>query len=128
MTMRHGILRIAILVLPICPVAFAQDKPCAPTTHAKLPVITTMPYPSARKALLANGWQPIQTQSNFPHKDDPIQAYWSIGYREVMACSGTGLAPCSFLFGDAYGNRLRVSTQGMNAPNASVSEYQFICK
>jgi hypothetical protein len=118
-------------------VVYAQQKPCAPRTHAKLPVVTDMTYHKARKALLANGWQPLQTKSYNTAKDDPDIAYgngqvfWSQGYIEVESCSGTGVAACAFLFKDAYGNRLRVTTAGMEEPKqklfASVLGYQFTC-
>jgi hypothetical protein len=118
-------------------IVHAQPKPCPPKTHAKLPVVTDMTYHAARKALLANRWQPLQTKSPNTAQDDPDIAYgngqvfWSRGYREIESCSGTGVAACAFLFKDAYGNRLRVTTAGMEVPKqkefASVSSYQFVC-
>lgn len=38
--------------------ALAQDKPCRPAKHARLPTITNITYHRARKMLLAAGWQP----------------------------------------------------------------------
>ena len=46
-------------------------------------------------------------------------------------CSGTGVAACAFLFKDAYGNRLRVTTEGEELPNeksyARVNGFRFVC-
>ena len=58
--------------------------------------------------------------------------FWSKGYVELEACSGTGVAACAFLFKDAYGNRLRVTTEGEELPEekfyARVSAYKFVCE
>lgn len=135
---KHLGLLIVAVIIPAAFAAHAQQKPCAPKTHAKLPVVTAMTYHAARKALLANGWQPLQTKSHNTTKVDPDIAYgngkvfWSGGYVEVESCSGTGAAACAFLFKDAYGNRLRVTTAGMEEPKekvfASVTGYQFTCE
>ena len=133
----EGVTLLVVSATMICSVAAAQTKPCAPTTHAKLPVITDKTYHEARKALLQNGWQPLQTKSWNTAKSDPDiasfngQVFWSRGYVEVEACAGTGISACAFLFSDAYGNRLRVTTAGMESPKdkaiASVTGYQFTC-
>src|SRR5688572_3918400 len=85
----------------------AQEPPCAPKKHARLPAITEMTYHRARKKLLAAGWQPLRTKSfNEARTDSDIsygngQLFWRKGYVEVEACAGTGVAPCAFLFKDA---------------------------
>jgi hypothetical protein len=119
-------------------IALAQDKPCCPHRHAKLPAITELTYHKARKRLLAAGWQPLQTKSFNEDATDPDisegngKLFWKRGYAEVEACSGTGVAACAFLFKDVYGNRLRVTTAGDESPKerayARVTGFRFVCE
>jgi hypothetical protein len=118
--------------------ALGQDKPCRPGTHAKLPSVAELTYHKARKRLLAAGWQPLRTKSFNEAGSDPDIAYrngrdfWKRGYVEVESCSGTGVAACSFLFKDVYGNRLRVITTGEEFPRqkayARVTGFHFVCE
>jgi hypothetical protein len=118
--------------------AWAQDKPCCPAKHAKLPPITERTYHRARKMLLAAGWQPLRTKSYNAGDADPDissgngPAFWKRGYVEVEVCSGTGVAVCAFLFRDAYGNRLRVTTEGEELPKqrayATVTGFRLVCE
>jgi hypothetical protein len=117
--------------------AFGQVKPCRPQRHAKLPSIADLTYSKARKKLLAAGWKPLQTKSSNEAEQDPDIKYgngllfWRLGYVEVEACSGTGVAACAFLFRDIHGNRLRVNTSGEELPKekmyARVSGVRFLC-
>jgi hypothetical protein len=117
---------------------FAQNRPCQPRRHAKLPAITEFTYHKARKRLLAAGWQPFQTKSFNEADDDSDISYgngrlfWRRGYVEVEACSGTGVGACAFLFKDIYGNRLRVTTAGEELPRqkayARVTSFYFVCE
>lgn len=117
--------------------ALSQTKRCSPRKHAKLPAITELTYHTARKKLLAVGWQPVQTISFNESKTDSNIAYgngrifWKRGYIEIETCSGTGVAACAFLFEDAYGNQLRVTTAGEEIPKqkayARVTSFQFVC-
>jgi hypothetical protein len=126
---------ISILAISI---ARTQEKPCRPTKHAKLPAITELTYHKARKKLLAAGWQPLRTKSYNGADTDPEIAegngptFWKQGYVEVEGCSGTGVAACGFLFRDAYGNRLRVTTEGEELPKekayAIVTGFRFVCE
>lgn len=116
----------------------AQDKPCRPPKHARLPAVTELTYHKARKRLLAAGWQPLQTKHHNEAANDPDISYrngrlfWRRGYVEVEACAGTGVAACAFLFKDAYGNRLRVNTAGeeLSRPRAyaRVTGFSFVCE
>ena len=129
------------LVILVCVLlsgsAAAQDRPCRPPRHARLPAVTEMTYHKARKRLLAAGWQPLQTKHHNEADTDPDishgtgRLFWRRGYVEVEACSGTGVAACAFLFKDAYGNRLRVTTAGeeLFRPRAyaRVTGYRFVC-
>jgi hypothetical protein len=129
---------LAILIGALLPGSvLTQQSPCPPRRHAKLPPITDSTYHKARKRLLAAGWQPVQTKSLNDADTDPDishgngRVFWRKGYVEVEACSGTGVAACSFLFKDAYGNRLRVTTAGEELPRrkyyARVTGFQFVC-
>ena len=130
---------LAILICGLAThIILAQDRPCAPRRHAKLPAITEFTYQKARKRLLASGWQPLQTKSFNEADNDPDISYgngrlfWSRGYVELKACSGTGVAACAFLFKDVYGNRLRVTTVGEEVPRrkayARVNGFHFVCE
>lgn len=133
--------RICLAVLICClatSISLAQNKPCRPDKHARLPAITELTYHKARKRLLAAGWQPLRTKFYNEADNDPDishgngRIFWKRGYVEVEACSGTGMAACSFLFGDAYGNQLRVSTEGEEMPKekayARVTGFRFVCE
>ncbi len=130
---------LAILICGLATnVVLAQDRPCRPRKHAKLPAVTESTYHKARKRLLAAGWQPLQTKSFNEADTDPDishgngRLFWRRGYVEVEACSGTGVAACAFLFKDAYGNRLRVTTAGEEFPRqkayARVTGFHFVCE
>ena len=118
-------------------IALSQGTPCRPAKHAKLPAITELTYHTARKMLLAAGWQPLRTKPMSATASDPDIAngngptFWKKGYVEIESCSGTGVAACSFLFKDAYGNRLRVTTAGEELPKekayAHVTGFGFVC-
>lgn len=134
--MKRILMAISICVLAAS-WAWPKDNPCKPAKHAKLPAITESTYHQARKRLLAAGWQPVQTKRhNQAATDRDIASgngriFWKKGYVEVEACSGTGISPCAFLFKDAYGNRLRVTTAGEELPKdkayALVTGFSFVC-
>ncbi len=133
--------RVLLAVLICCfatSIALAKYKPCQPRKHAKLAAITGLTYHRARKRLLSAGWQPLQTKSFNEADTDPDISYgngrlfWRRGYVEVESCAGTGVAGCAFLFKDAYGNRLRVTTAGEELPEekayARVNSFRFVCE
>lgn len=134
--MKRMLMAILICVLATN-LAWAKHDPCKPAKHAKLPPIIESTYHRARRKLLAAGWQPVQTKPFNQASSDPDIAsgngliFWKKGYVEVEACSGTGISACSFLFKDAYGNRLRVTTAGEELPKdkiyASVTGFSFVC-
>ena len=134
--MERVLLAVLVCVLSVVG-ASAQGKPCRPRRHARLPALTELTYHKARKRLLAAGWQPLQTKPLNGNEDDPDIShgngllFWRRGYVEVESCSGTGVAACAFLFRDAYGNRLRVTTAGEELPKrkayARVTHFYFVC-
>jgi hypothetical protein len=129
---------LAVLVGGLLPViVLAQERPCRPAKHAKIPVIKESTYHKARKRLLAAGWRPVRTKSVNEARTDPDISYGNgplflrKGYVEIEACSGTGVAACAFLFKDVHGNRLRVNTEGEEDPRlkyyARVTGFRFLC-
>ncbi len=131
-----GIL-VVVLSLSFGVSAVSAQSRCVPSRHAKLPLVLNLTYHKARPKLLAAGWQPFETIHHNEARTNPNTSYgngqifWKKGYWEVEFCSGTGLAACGFLFEDAYGNRLRVTTAGEEYPKqkafARVTGYKFVC-
>ncbi len=134
------VLSICILMLLLSQSILAQP-PCAPARHAKLPKVSGFTYHKARPLLLKAGWQPFQTiHHNDASRDVNVQSgngpiYWKRGYFELASCSGTGMGHCTFLFQDAYGNKLQVTTQGEEGRGsdkryyyARISSYRFVCE
>lgn len=129
---------VVFIILLMTSVGFAQERPCTPRKHAKIPAVLELTYAKARKRLLAAGWQPLQTKSfnEAENHSDISQGngslFWRRGYVELEVCSGTGVAACGFLFNDAYGNQLRVTTAGEELPasraRAHVTGFRFVCK
>ena len=136
--MRGKFICFAAFIAGLLPlIVLAQESPCRPAKHAKVPAIKESTYHKARKRLLAAGWQPVKTKSVKEARTDPDISYgngplfWRKGYVEIEACSGTGVAACAFLFKDFHGNRLRVTTAGEEIPRlkyyARVTGFQFVC-
>ena len=131
--MRSAWLTVLIYGL-LAGITLAQDKPCQPRRHARIPAIKGLDYYKARKRLFAAGWKPLQTKSSIgpgiTTGNGPL--FWDRGYREIEYCSGTGMGYCGFLFKDGYGNRLRVTTEGEERPReklrAGVVGYRFVCE
>lgn len=108
--------------------------------HSPIPKqISNKNYHQARKLLMKNGWQPIQTvnhleASNMFDYGGNFETFWKRGYREVESCAGTGLAPCKFNFRDIYGNTLSVFTSGEEDTSrrpkyyANVNELTLECR
>ncbi|MBK8467172.1 MAG: hypothetical protein IPL32_15235 [Chloracidobacterium sp.] len=126
----------SVLILATVPGLIFGQTPCAPQKHAKLPFVLDLTYHKARPRLLRAGWQPYPT---IHHNDitnprisyGSAKIFWKKGYWEIEECAGTGLDPCAFLFEDAYGNKLRVTTAGEEHPGqkyvARVTGYKFVC-
>ncbi len=102
--MRHALLA-TLALLPLA--AGAQP----------LPGITPgTPYDQARRALLAEGWQPLRD----PEADrcGPTDRRCA-GRPEMVACSGTGEAPCLFAW-QRGGIAIEVITRGEEATVAAL--------
>jgi hypothetical protein len=115
----------------------AERTTCYPPKHAGLPPILDENYAAARSALLQAGWQPdftVARSQMLTTEDYSGNEMWAVGagFFELETCSGTGMGHCYFVFGDAYGNRLRVITSGEMAPDVaaypSVSTYRLVCE
>ena len=112
-------------------IVLSQTKPC-PGKHARLPAITGLTYTAARKKLLAARWQPVRTKSfNEVNSDDQERIFWRRGYVELQDCGGASNVFCYFLYKDAYGNQLHVTTEGEELPQhktyARVTDFEFVC-
>ncbi len=73
-------------------------------------------YEEARESLIALGWQPAPTSAN-PNRCSPGFEERCKSYPEATACSGTGLARCTFLWRSKSGETLiEVGTFGEEDP------------
>jgi hypothetical protein len=94
--------------------SFFPQPPSA--RHAPIPRIAGLPYEEARNLLIDAGWQP--RMHHWSYGSDPnLQGgngphFWKMGYWEILNAWPTGLAHCTFSFGDVYGNVLTVMTAG----------------
>jgi hypothetical protein len=97
--------------------------------HAAVPAIKGLMYDKARKRLLASGWMPhvLRNKDGSMNLERSVMAlggrpdvYWRLGYKEVIDCSGGGVAFCFFYFADKFGNRLRVETEGEEWPERAI--------
>lgn len=78
------------MLLRLLPLLFA---PMVAAAQPAPPVAVGTPYDAARQALLGAGWQPLRVPDADPcgARDSRCQ-----GRPEMVACSGTGTAPCIF--------------------------------
>lgn len=73
-----------------------------------------MPYKEARKILIQQGWQPNLTVDSSELEDRTSKELFELGYKEVKACSGTGMGLCRFEFTNQKGELLVVSARPEN--------------
>lgn len=114
--MRHFVLLAPLLLATAAAPAAGQRRSDAP-----LPRIQGLLYPEARTRLLRAGWRPAE-QPGDPTNPDLASGngpyFVAHGYRELVSCSGTGLAYCRFAFRN-NGRVLTVITAG-EVPQARV--------
>jgi hypothetical protein len=73
-----------------------------------------MSYQKARKILIQQGWQPNISVSNEELRlDGQVRSTYNSGYKEIKACSGSGLGLCRFEFINSKGELLVVSTTSL---------------
>lgn len=93
-----------------------QDKVEKSETHTDYSLKNLrqgMNYSEARKIILNAGWQGNNTRWQDIPQDGQINVlYYNNGWREVVSCSGTGMAPCRYEFHDIYKKTLVVITEG----------------
>lgn len=82
----------------------------------RLPPISNLLFSEARELLLRQGWFPISSPVN-PTGNTELHSgngpyFVEKGYREVLSCSGTGLAPCRFAYRSEAGQILHLITVG----------------
>lgn len=75
--------------------------------------IINMPYSEAREIIINNGWKPDKAaRSDLDVKYRLPHFYYKAEYKEVLACSGTGMGFCLFKFRNEKDEYLRVTTRG----------------
>jgi len=94
-------------------------------TFAPINIRQGMTYDQAREILVADGWQPIQKIWRDKDRECPDfldRCKWP----ETQQCSATGIGHCLAFFGDIYGNKLNVYSNGTRGEN-SISRF-YIAK
>lgn len=74
------------------------------------------PYAQAREFILSQGWQPVEVNPDNAVTRFGVDYLISLGFTEVVDCSGTGIGLCFLRFYNTQGETLDVSTTGNN-PN-----------
>ncbi|WP_103666363.1 hypothetical protein [Pseudanabaena sp. BC1403] len=78
-----------------------------------LPLRKGMIYGEARQVIIEQGWNPNpNVKSNL--RSTVVKAIFDRGYIEIEDCSGTGEAPCRYVFVNQNGDLLYVVTAGRN--------------
>lgn len=95
----------------------APASPLAATPErVRIPPISGLLFSEARELLLRQGWFPINSPVNPTANEDLMSGngpyFVEKGYREVIACSGSGLAPCKFAYRSEAGQILSLVTTG----------------
>ena len=115
----------------------AEPKPAAAEASAsdrpQMPNIVDLPFPAARQFLIQNAWSPINSASTPLAAADMLgvraEEIWDAGYREAVACSGTGSAPCIFRYRHPSGAILEVVAVGEEVKQAIVNDARILdCK
>lgn len=91
-------------------------KPADAPEKLRIPPVSDLLFSEARQLLLRQGWFPINSPVNPTANEDLMSGngpyFVEKGYREVIACSGTGLAPCKFAYRSEAGQVLNLVTTG----------------
>ena len=100
-------------------------KPADDPEKLRIPPVSGLLFSEARELLLRQGWFPINSPVN-PTADEDLMSgngpfFVAKGYREVMSCSGTGMAPCKFAYRSEAGQVLYLVTVGEDE-NARVND------
>jgi hypothetical protein len=87
-------------------------------------IATDMYYAQSREFLLEQGWQPVDGErpSYAPVGYDYLK---SLGFSEVVFCSGTGLGICVLSFYNEQGDELEVSTVANNSRASGIEVYSW---
>jgi hypothetical protein len=92
------------------------SKPADIPEKTRIPPVSGLLFSEARELLLRQGWFPINNPANPTANEDLMSGngpyFVEKGYREVIACSGTGLAPCKFAYRSEAGQILSLVTTG----------------
>lgn len=120
----HHILSILIFVAVITSCngqkQVVKGKPAAESKTLQVPDVKGMVYDSARVEIIEAGWLPNKQDAEKAKAPGGVAStglgkfFWEKGYHEVDACSGTGMAPCQFIFKHKE-QTLYVTTHGEEA-------------
>lgn len=115
------------------PSAVAPAAAAATGGRPEMPNIVELPFPVARQFLIQNSWSPINSASGPLASADALgfraEEVFEAGYREAVACSGTGAAPCTFRYRHPTGAILEVVTVGEDLKQAIVNNARILdCK
>ena len=96
----------------------------------EMPNIVDLPFPTARQFLIQNSWSPINSATTPMAMQDQLglrsQEMWDAGYREAVACSGSGAAPCTFRYRHPTGAILEVVAVGEDIKTAIVNDARIL--
>lgn len=80
-----------------------------------------IPYAQAREFILSQGWRPVEVDPDNAFTMFGVDYLISLGFTEVVDCSGTGIGLCFLRFYNTQGEILNVYTAnnnpGWNGPN-----------
>ena len=97
------------------PAVVVRAEPEGPQ-KLRLPPVSNLLFSEARELLLRQGWFPLNSPINPTGNEELLSGngpyFVELGYREMLACSGTGLAPCKFAYRSEAGQYLTVITVG----------------
>ena len=125
MNIRVGFLLLIFILSFSFNLGYAESK-FTQTNNIAVPSFSSgEPYREVREKLIKDGWRPVILADADVCIDDDVRC---ANRPEMEACSGSGLAPCKFLWSkDGY--RLTVFTLGMDATDdgdAAFDEFEIV--
>lgn len=105
-----------------------QDSEAKARGELETPAIYGLSYHQARKKLTDSGWIPLTQRHNYGANEPSLrygngQAFWDMGYWEVVSCSGSAEGFCRFEFSDPAGRRLVIITAGMEDRSRAIEAH-----
>jgi hypothetical protein len=85
----------------------------APALAGTIPVIPQgTPYAAARGQLMSKGFRPVPSGNRAETRCSAGRQDVCAAYPETISCSGTGSAPCRFIFNGADGTAVTLVAEG----------------